>query len=225
MTAEWHPLPEEPPECEPKVRTTGKVVGYARTSTAEQQAGLAAQERDLTAAGAERIVSERISSVVTRPGWERCLASLTAGDVLIVTKPCRMARSTWHLLSIVEELDRRDVGLILLSMGGERLDTRNPTAKFMLTMLAACAEFERTLMLERQREGVVRAKAEGKYKGRRPRIVDVVSVEVAAERARRGQKPLVDRAMVRELVAVMGPGKAARELGIGVTSVYRAMAE
>ncbi len=112
---------------------------YARTSTPDQLAGLAAQERDLRAAGAERIVSEQISSVAKRPGLEALLAGLQPGDVLIVTKPDRLARSTAQLLQIVEDLNARKVGLILLSMGGERMDTRNPTAKFMLTMLAAVA--------------------------------------------------------------------------------------
>jgi len=175
-------------------------VGYCRTSTIEQVAGLAAQERDLRAAGAERIVSEQISSVVKRPGLEALLAGLLPGDVLIVTKPDRLARSTQHLLTIVENLNARGVGLILLSMGGERMDTRNPTAKFMLTMLAAVAELERNLMLERQKEGVARARREGKYKGR---------------------KPSIDRDRLREMAAEFGPAIAARELGVGLSSVYR----
>jgi DNA invertase Pin-like site-specific DNA recombinase len=175
-------------------------LGYARTSSVEQAAGLAAQERDLRAAGAERIISEQISSVAKRPGLEQCLTELVAGDVLIVTKPDRLARSTAHLLTIVEDLNRRGVGLVLLSMGGERMDTRNPTAKFMLTMLAAVAELERNLMLERQKEGIAKARREGKYKGRKPRI---------------------DPVEARRLAAEFGPAVAARELGVGLSSVYR----
>jgi DNA invertase Pin-like site-specific DNA recombinase len=177
---------------------------YCRTSTAEQVAGLAAQERDLRAAGAERIVSEQISSVAKRPGLESLLASLAAGDVLIVTKPDRLARSTAHLLSIVEDLNRRNVGLILLSMGGERMDTRNPTAKFMLTMLAAVAELERTLMLERQREGIRKAKADGKF---------------------RGSKPKHDHDAVRALAGRIGADAAAKEFGLHRGTVYRIIGE
>jgi DNA invertase Pin-like site-specific DNA recombinase len=176
------------------------IIGYARTSTQDQIAGLAAQERDLRAAGAERIVSEQASSVGKRPAFEACLASLASGDVLVVTKPDRLARSTAHLLTIIDDLTRRSVGLILLSMGGERLDTRNPTSRLLLTVLAAIAAFERDIMLERQREGVAKARREGKYKGR---------------------KPSIDPARVREMAAEFGPAIAARELGVGLSSVYR----
>jgi DNA invertase Pin-like site-specific DNA recombinase len=173
---------------------------YARTSTAEQNAGLAAQERDLRAAGAERIVSEQISSVAKRPGLEALLAGLTAGDVLIVTKPDRLARSTAQMLAIVEDLTSRGVGLILLSMGGERLDTRNPTSKLILTIMAGIAAWEREIMKERQKEGVAKARAAGKYKGR---------------------KRSIDRDRLREIAAEFGPAIAARELGVGLSSVYR----
>jgi len=83
-----------------------------------------------------------------------CLAFMREGDVLTVTKPDRLARSTAELL------------LIEADLGGERLDTRNPTSKLMLTILAGVATWEREIMLERQREGIAKAKAAGKYKGR-----------------------------------------------------------
>lgn len=175
-------------------------IGYARTSTAEQNAGLAAQERDLRAAGAERIVSEQVSSVAERAGLKECLALVTAGDVLVVTKPDRLARSTADLLVIVDDLTRRQVGLIILSMGGERFDTRNPTAKLILTILAGVATWEREIMLERQREGISKARKDGKYKGR---------------------KPSIDPAEVRRIATEFGPAIAARELGVGLSSVYR----
>jgi hypothetical protein len=70
------------------------------------------------------------------------------------------------LLSIEADLSKRGIGLVALSMGGERLDTRNPTSKLMLTILAGVATWEREIMLERQREGIAKAKAAGKYKGR-----------------------------------------------------------
>jgi DNA invertase Pin-like site-specific DNA recombinase len=144
------------------------IVGYSRVSTAEQVAGLAAQERDLTAAGAERVFKEQVSSVASRAVLTECLGFLRAGDVLVCTKPDRLARSTAELLSIEADLTKRGIGLVVLSMGGERLDTRNPTSRLMLTILAGVATWEREIMLERQREGIAKAKAEGRYKGREP---------------------------------------------------------
>ena len=76
------------------------IIGYARTSTADQTAGLAAQERDSAAAGAERIFAEQISSVAQRAGSGRVPGFLRDGDVLMVTKPDRLARSTAELLAI-----------------------------------------------------------------------------------------------------------------------------
>ena len=129
------------------------LIGYARTSTAEQSAGLAAQERDLRAAGAEKVFSEQVSSIVQRAALKACLEFAREGDVIICTKPDRLARSTAELLTIEADLTKRGIGLVILSMGGERLDTRNPTSKLMLTILAGVACWEREIMLERQREG------------------------------------------------------------------------
>ena len=182
----------------------GSIIGYARTSTIEQEAGLAAQERDLCAAGCTRVFAEQISSVVTlRPQLVAALDYLRPGDVLMVTKPDRLARSTADLLGIVETLNARNVGLRILSMGGGEVDTRSPTGRLMVTMLGAIAAFERELMLERQREGIRRASEEGKYKGRAPTARRKAD-EVAELRA-----------------AGIGPSEIARRLSIGRASVYR----
>src|SRR6201988_3103314 len=165
------------------------LVGYARTSTADQKAGLAGQDRDLRAAGAERIFSEQVSSVTQRAALADCLGFLRDGDVLMVTKPDRLARSTAELLTIESDLTKRGIGLVILSMGGERLDTRNPTSKLMLTILAGVATWEREIMLERQREGIAKAKAEGKYKGRKPTVVAQLATIKALRDA--GEKPAV----------------------------------
>ena len=144
------------------------LVGYGRTSTAEQQAGLEAQERDLRAAGCERVFTEQVSSVAKRAILSHALTFLRQGDTLVVTRPDRLARSTQELLTIVDDLTARGVGVLVMSMGGGELDTRNPTSKLMLTILAGVATWEREIMLERQREGIAKAKDEGKYKGRVP---------------------------------------------------------
>jgi DNA invertase Pin-like site-specific DNA recombinase len=164
---------------------------------------LAAQERDLVAAGAEKVFSEQISSVAPRAALAACLAYLRHGDVLVVTKPDRLARSTAELLATEADLSKRGIGLVVLSMGGERLDTRNPTSKLMLTILAGVATWEREIMLERQREGIARAKGEGKYKGRKP----TVAVQAATIRAMQASG--------------VKPAHIARQLGVARSSVYR----
>jgi DNA invertase Pin-like site-specific DNA recombinase len=179
------------------------LVGYARTSTSDQTAGLDAQQRDLTAAGCERIFREQVSPVSARAKLAECLSFLRHGDVLIVTKPDRPARSTAELLSIEADLSERGVSLVVLSMGGERLDTRKPTSKLMLTILAGVATWEREIMLERQREGIAKAKAEGKYKGRKP----TVGLQADAVRKMRAEG--------------LGPAQIARQLGVARSSVYR----
>ncbi|ARM86468.1 resolvase/recombinase protein [Rhizobium sp. CIAT894] len=145
---------------------TAVMIGYARTSTNDQKAGLDAQLRDLQAAGCTKIFKEQLSSVAnTRPELERALEFVREGDVLVVTKLDRLARSVADLMAITAALKAKGVELRILTMN---LDTSTPTGKLMLNLLGSIAEFERELMLERQREGIAKAKAEGKYKGRAP---------------------------------------------------------
>jgi DNA invertase Pin-like site-specific DNA recombinase len=179
------------------------LVGYARTSTADQTAGLEAQERDLYGAGAEKVFSEQVSSVSQREALKACQEFLREGDTLVVSKPDRLARSTAALLAIEADLSKRGVGLVVLSMGGERLDTRNPTSKLMLTILAGVATWEREIMLERQREGIAKAKAAGKYKGRKPTVA---------------RQAVAIRTMHATGVT---PTNIARRLGVARSSVYR----
>lgn len=182
------------------------IVGYARTSTTDQEAGLSAQERDLKAAGCEKLYAEQVSSVATRAKLAAALDFVRDGDVLMVTKPDRLARSTAELLTIVDGLTAKGVGLVILSMGGERLDTRNPTAKLILTILGGVATWEREIMLERQREGIAKAKADGKYKGRAP-----TAMRQADEVRRLRNEGLT-------------PSEIVTRLGIARASVYRALA-
>lgn len=140
-------------------------IGYARTSTTEQHAGLEAQLRDLNAAGIEKLFSEQVSSVAKRDQLEAALDFAREGDVLVVTKLDRLARSVADLVKITERLKTKGVSLQILALN---LDTSTPTGKLMINMLGSIAQFERELMLERQREGIAKAKGEGKYKGRAP---------------------------------------------------------
>lgn len=145
---------------------TGAIVGYARTSTVEQEAGLEAQIAELEAVGCTHVFAEQVSSVdADRPKLKEALAYLRSGDTFVVTRPDRLARSTLDLLTIVDGLTAKGVGVRVLSMD---LNTSNATGRLILTVLGGIAEFERSLMLERQRAGIAKAKAEGKYKGRAP---------------------------------------------------------
>jgi DNA invertase Pin-like site-specific DNA recombinase len=80
----------------------------------------------------------------------------------------RIARSVRHLGELLETLESKGAGLVILSMGGQQIDTSTATGKMMLNVMASVAQFEREMMLERQREGIAKAKAEGKYTGRKP---------------------------------------------------------
>jgi DNA invertase Pin-like site-specific DNA recombinase len=178
------------------------IVGYARTSTVDQTAGLEAQERDLAAAGCERLFIEQVSSVdvVGREQFAQALAFVREGDVLVVTKLDRLARSVAHLVEIIAQLDARGVALRILD-GGH--DTSTANGRLMLNVLGSVAQFEREIMLERQREGIAKAKADGKYRGRKP------TARAQGEQARK--------------LAVEGlkPTEIAGRLGISRASAYR----
>jgi DNA invertase Pin-like site-specific DNA recombinase len=146
------------------------IIGYARTSTVEQITGFETQLEELEAAHCTKIFREQVSSVAPRIQLETALEFTREGDVLVVTKIDRLARSISHLMTIIQILERKSVGLKILNLG---IDTQTPTGKLMLTVLGGIAQFEREMMLERQREGIAKAKTAGKYKGRKPLSVDV----------------------------------------------------
>lgn len=137
---------------------------YARVSTVEQNL-----ERQLEMArniGAEKIYEEKMTGKNTnREELKKMLAFCREGDVLYVESISRLARSTADLLNIVDKLQEKGVEFISLK---ESIDTTTPQGRFMLTVFAALAELEREQTLERQREGIAIAKAQGKYKGRQP---------------------------------------------------------
>ena len=145
------------------------LVGYSRVSTLEQVAGLEAQIEQLSKAGcSEKIFKEQVSSVGERAQLEAALDFVREGDALVVVRLDRLARSTSDLLSLLDRLEAKKVGLRILDFGGAEMDTQSPTGKLVLTMFGALAQFERELMLVRQREGIEKAKREGRYKGRAP---------------------------------------------------------
>jgi DNA invertase Pin-like site-specific DNA recombinase len=133
------------------------LVGYARTSTLEQEAGLEAQQRELVTLGCERVFAEQTSSVGPRKVLGEALGFVRPGDTFVVTKLDRLARSVPHMWEIVQQLQAKGVALRIVNLG---IDTATPTGKLMLNVLGGVAEFEREMMLERQREGIAKAKAE-----------------------------------------------------------------
>lgn len=179
------------------------IVGYARTSTVDQIAGFEAQRKDLAAAGCERVFEEQVSSVAERKQLQAAIDYVREGDIFVVTKLDRLARSVINLMTILLALEQKSVGIRILNLG---MDTQTPTGKLMLTVLGAVAQFEREMMLERQREGIAKAKSDGRYKGRKP---------IEAQR-RQNVLRLAAEGATRARIAA--------ELKLGEATVYRILA-
>lgn len=175
-------------------------IGYARTSTIGQNAGFEAQIAELQAAGCEKIFREQVSSIAVRTQLQVAIEFVREGNLLVVTKLDRLARSVADFIFITQILEKKKVGLNVLNLG---IDTQTPTGKLILTVLGGVAQFEREIMLERQREGVAKAKAAGKYKGRKPITLD----------------------RQQEVIRLVESGSSktgiARQLRIGEATVYR----
>lgn len=176
------------------------LIGYARTSTVEQVNGLEVQLEELGKLGCEKIFEEQVSSIGERPKLAEAIDFAREGDTFVVSKLDRLARSISHLWQIVEQLDQKHVFLRILNLG---IDTSTATGRLVLTVLGGIAEFERSMMLERQREGIARAMLAGKYKGRAP-----------TARRKSGQ-------VFKLKTDGMSPTQIAEQLEISRASVYR----
>ena len=176
-------------------------VGFARTSTTHQTHSLEAQIESLSQVGCEKIFKEQVSAVASqRPEFDAAIEFVRDGDTLVVSSLSRFARSIRDLTQQVDILEAKNVSLKVLDIA---LDTNTPTGKLMLNLLGSINQFERELMLERQKIGIEKAKAEGKFKGRK-----------ATARTKSNK--------IQELLdSGMKPGAVAKELNIGVASVYR----
>lgn len=142
-------------------------IAYVRVSTEEQNE--ARQTEALSKYNIEKWFVEKVSAKDThRPELQSMIEFARQGDTIYIHDFSRLARSTQDLLELVEKF--RSKGIILIS-NKENIDTSTPTGKLMLTMIAAINEFERTNLLERQREGIAIAKRNGKYKGRKPKVI------------------------------------------------------
>ena len=178
------------------------LVGYARTSTKDQKYSLEAQIEQLTQAGCKKHYEEQVSSVdAKREQLEAALDYIREGDVLVVTKLDRLARSVADTVDIQKRLEEKKAGLKILDM---QIDTTTPTGKLQFNLFAAIAQFEREVMLERQRVGIEKAKAEGKYKGRKP---------ISEEKKQKILDLLAENNQTKEAIA--------KAVGVGVATIYR----
>ncbi|MDN6352834.1 recombinase family protein [Corynebacterium sp.] len=184
----------------------GQIVGYARVSSPEQN--LERQTSRLTDAGAQKLFTDTVSgSTRDRPGLDAALEYLRAGDTLLVASMDRLARSLVDLHTLVDELTTNGITVTFLQEGQSYSANPSPTGKLLLGMLGAVAEFERSIIRERQAEGIARAKARGVYKGRKP---------VPGEKIEQARK-LISQGVPKARVA--------RDLGISRSSLYKHLGE
>jgi DNA invertase Pin-like site-specific DNA recombinase len=179
-------------------------IGYARTSTLQQEAGFASQLRTLLQhVGCEEVFQEQVSSMQDRAQLDAAIRMLRAGDVLVVTKLDRFARSLEHAIRMEAAITKKGASLQILDPS---IDTGSPMGRMMFGVIGAVAQFEREIMLERQRTGIEAARAAGKYRGRKPTA--------------RLQKAEI----LRLAAAGVAKSNIARQLGIGERSVFRILA-
>jgi len=180
----------------------GDVLGYARVSTGDQD--VAGQTIRLEQAGAIRVFTDvKSGKSMDRPGLAELLAFSRKGDTLAVVRLDRLGRSLTELLSIVERLKERGVALLSLE---EKIDTSSAAGELVFHVFGAIAHFERRLIAERTKDGIAAARAKGKVPGRQPLDADKV------------------QAALKLVEAGMSPTKAASQLGLGRSTVYREVA-
>lgn len=181
-------------------------IGYARVSTEDQNLDL--QLRALTEAGCERLFQDRgVSGIARRrPQLDRALAALEDGDVLVVWKLDRLGRSLSHLIEIVQSLRGVGVGFCSLT---EAIDTTSASGRLIFHFMGALAEFERSLISERTRAGLLAARARGQALGRPKKLTP--------EQIAHARLLLEDKNA--------GPKAVARSLRVSRTTLYRALRE
>lgn len=178
-------------------------IGYARVSTKEQEAHL--QCDALTEAGCERIFEEKASGAQRdRPELKAALEYIREGDVLVVWKLDRLARSLRQLIETVEDLQARGIGFVSITEG---IDTTSPGGKLVFHVFGALAEFEREMITERTKAGLKAAKARGRKLGR-PAALTEDQIKMA-----RSMKASGDHSMMQ----------IARQLGVSRATLYRVL--
>ncbi len=175
------------------------ILGYARVSTGDQD--VAGQTLRLTEAGAIKVFTDvRSGRSMDRPGLEALLAYARKGDTLGVVRLDRLGRSLAELLATVAMLKERGIALLSLE---EKLDTSSAAGELVFHVFGAIAHFERRLIAERTKDGIAAARARGKRPGRQPLDTDRIN------------------AALKLVAAGLSPTAAARQLGLGRSTVYR----
>jgi DNA invertase Pin-like site-specific DNA recombinase len=176
------------------------LVGYARVSTVGQN--LDVQLSKLGEYGCDPIFQDKhTGATADRPALKECRTYLRKGDSLVITKLDRLARSTFHLTQIAEELKDHGAELIVLD---QNIDTSTSTGKLLFNMLASIAEFETEIRRERQMEGISKAKENGVQFGRKAKLSDDQILELRQQRA--------DGVLIKDLM---------KDYGLSKASVYR----
>jgi DNA invertase Pin-like site-specific DNA recombinase len=180
----------------------GDILGYARVSTGDQD--VAGQTLRLEHAGAIKVFTDvRSGKSMDRPGLEALLAYARKGDTLAVVRLDRLGRSLTELLATVAMLGQRGIALLSLE---EKIDTSSAAGELIFHVFGAIAHFERRLIAERTKDGIVAARARGKLPGRQPLDQEKVA------------------AALKLVEAGLSPTEAAKQVGLGRSSVYREMA-
>ena len=179
-------------------------IGYARVSTTDQDYTL--QEAELRDAGCTKIYAEKKSGAKSdnRPKLQKLLQALEPGDVVIVTRLDRLARSSRDLLNIIHEITEADA--TFRSLTDAWCDTTTPHGKLILTILAGLSEFERSLIISRTQAGIERARAHGVAFGRKPKL-NARQKKIIAERYAKG-----------ETMAAIG-----RDFGVSEPTIHRVL--
>jgi len=177
----------------------GAILGYARVSTGDQD--VAGQTMRLSEAGAIKVFSDvRSGKTMERPGLEGLLAYARDGDTIAVVRLDRLGRSLGELLTTVAMLKERGIALLSLE---ERIDTNSAAGELVFHVFGAIAHFERRLIAERTKDGIAAARARGKHPGRQP--LDADKITAALSLVKSG----------------LSPTAAAKQLGLGRSTVYR----
>lgn len=182
-------------------------IGYARVSTRDQHPE--SQRERLEAAGCTRVYVDHGASgaKASRPEWDKCLDRLEPGDILVCTKLDRIGRSVRNLVEVVADLGSRDVDLLVLD---QAIDTSTAGGRLVFHVLAAIAEFERELIIERTKDGLAATTARGHNGGRKPRLTP--------EQAAIARKLRADGHSVKEIGELLGNGKP-----VSRQTVYRVL--
>ena len=197
------------------------LVGYKRVSKSDGSQVMDLQDDAIRDAGvdAANVYSDMASgSLAQRPGLDACIKSLRPGDLLVVWRLDRLGRSLRHLVNLVGDLTRVDVGLRILAGTGSMIDTTTPNGRLMFGLLSVLAEFERDLIVERTRAGVAAARARGRHGGRRHKVTPTA---IRMAQAAMGQPETVVADLSRELglspntiYRYVGPDGVLRPLGV-----------